>query len=83
MFVSKLTQMAVKFKIGVKGCKNEDLPNQVLLPMNSFHAQSVKWSHASFFFDSHEHIIQHTKIERMAIGYKEEGCIICVPDLPA
>jgi hypothetical protein len=38
MFVSKITQMAAKFEIGVKGCKNEDLPNQVLLPMNSFDA---------------------------------------------
>ncbi len=36
------------------------------------HIQGVKWSHASCFFDSHEHIIQHPEIERMAIGYKEE-----------
>ena len=41
--------------------------------------QCVKWSHASIFFNCHNDIIQHPEIERMAIGDKEYGFIICIP----
>ncbi len=38
MFNSNVTHRTKKFQIGGKGWQNIDLPNLVLLPVNSFHA---------------------------------------------